>query len=37
MNFAEQLVYWYLRLNGYFPITNFVLHQVQNTGRAMPI
>jgi len=26
MNFAEQLVYWYLRLNGFFPITNFVLH-----------
>lgn len=27
MNFAEGLVYWYLRLNGFFPITNFVLHQ----------
>jgi len=26
MNFAEQLVYWYLRLNGFFPLTNFVLH-----------
>jgi hypothetical protein len=26
MNFAEELVYWYLRLNGFFPITNFVLH-----------
>ena len=27
MNFAEELVYWYLRLNGFFPITNFVLHR----------
>jgi hypothetical protein len=26
MNFAESLVYWYLRLNGFFPITDFVLH-----------
>lgn len=27
MNFAEELVYWYLRLNGFFPLTNFVLHR----------
>lgn len=26
MNFAEQLSYWYLRLNGFLPLTNFVLH-----------
>ena len=26
MNFAEQLAYWYLRRNGFFPLTNFVLH-----------
>jgi hypothetical protein len=26
MNFAEQLAYWYLRLNGFIPLTNFVLH-----------
>lgn len=26
MNFAEQLTYWYLRLNGFVPLTNFVLH-----------
>src|SRR5260221_5710349 len=25
-NFAEQLTYWYLRLNGFLPLTNFVLH-----------
>jgi hypothetical protein len=30
VNYAEGLVYWYLRLNGFFPITNFVLHA---TGR----
>lgn len=26
MNFSEQLAYWYLRLNGFFPLSNFVLH-----------
>lgn len=26
MNFGEQLAYWYLRLNGFFPLSNFVLH-----------
>jgi hypothetical protein len=25
-NFAETMVYWYLRFNGFFPLTNFVLH-----------
>lgn len=27
MNFGEAFGYWYLRLNGFFPMTNFVLHQ----------
>ena len=27
-NYGEVLSYWYLRLNGFFPITNFVLHDV---------
>jgi hypothetical protein len=26
MNFSEQLAYWYLRLNGFFPLADFVLH-----------
>ncbi|MBW5447627.1 hypothetical protein GE107_16335 [Cohnella sp. CFH 77786] len=26
-NYAEELVYWYLRFNGFFPLTNFVLHR----------
>jgi len=26
-NFGETLAYWYLRLNGFFPISNFVLHR----------
>jgi hypothetical protein len=26
MNYAEALGYWYLRLNGFFPLGNFVLH-----------
>jgi hypothetical protein len=32
MNYAEELAYWYFRLNGFFPITNFVLHR----GAGMP-
>ncbi|MBD0371452.1 MAG: hypothetical protein ICV60_11490 [Pyrinomonadaceae bacterium] len=27
MNFGEALTYWYLRLNGFFPLSNFVLHR----------
>ena len=26
MNYGETLVYWFLRLNGFFPLRNFVLH-----------
>jgi hypothetical protein len=27
MNFGETLSYWYLRLNGFFPLSDFVLHR----------
>lgn len=27
MNFGETLAYWYLRLNGFIPMTNLVLHE----------
>lgn len=27
MNFGETLGYWYLRLNGFIPMANFVLHE----------
>ena len=27
MNYGEELGYWYLRLNGFFPVTNFVIHR----------
>ena len=27
MNFGESLAYWYFRLNGFIPLTNFVLHR----------
>jgi hypothetical protein len=27
MNYGEELVYWYLRLNGFFPINDFVVHK----------
>ena len=26
MNYGDTLTYWYLRLNGFFPLRNFVLH-----------
>ncbi|AJE50923.1 hypothetical protein NS115_05195 [Paenibacillus jamilae] len=32
-NFGEELVYWYLRLNGFFLINNFVLH-LNSEGRT---
>lgn len=28
MNFAEELAYWYLRLNGFFLLQNFILHHL---------
>lgn len=33
MNFAETTAYWYFRLNGFFPIVNFVQHGVAITRR----
>ena len=27
INFSEEIAYWYLRLNGFFPISNFVIHK----------
>lgn len=30
MNWSEELTSWYLRLNGFFPLTNFVVHRQQN-------
>lgn len=27
MNYGEEIAYWYLRLNGFFPIPNFVVHR----------
>lgn len=32
-NFGEELVYWYLRFNGFFTLNNFVLHH-NSSGRA---
>jgi hypothetical protein len=28
MNYGETLAYWYLRLNGFFLLQNFVLHPI---------
>jgi hypothetical protein len=27
MDYGEELAYWYLRLNGFFPLKNFVVHR----------
>lgn len=27
MDYGEELAYWYLRLNGFFPLRNFVIHR----------
>ena len=29
-NNGERIVYWYLRLNGFFPLENFVIHRTQD-------
>lgn len=34
MNYAEKMTYWYLRLNGFFPLANFVLHREGSRGGA---
>ena len=34
MNFGETLTYWYLRLNGFIPMRNFVLHRRNIEGHA---
>lgn len=33
-NYAEQLAYWYLRLNGFFLVSNYVYHQIQEDEKA---
>lgn len=33
-NYAEQLAYWYLRLNGFFLVSNYVYHQIQEDDEA---
>ena len=33
MNFGESLAYWYFRLNGFLPLTNFVLHRPDSLRR----
>ena len=29
-NYGEELAYWYLRLNGFFLIENFVIHNQEH-------
>ncbi len=34
MNYGETLAYWYLRLNGFLPIRNFVLHRTPQSNES---
>jgi hypothetical protein len=35
MNYAETIAHWYLRLNGFFPLSDFVLHRTGEPGREL--
>jgi len=32
MNYGEEIAYWYFRLNGFFPLVNFVVHRTEEIG-----
>lgn len=34
MNYGETLAYWYLRLNGFFLLNNFVVHRTPGNQKA---
>lgn len=37
MNYGEEITYWYLRLNGFFPLTNFVIHRVDDNAHPSDV
>ena len=37
MNHSEWIAYWYLRLNGFFLVHNFVIHRIPPYGRSTEI
>src|SRR5690349_10390205 len=37
VNYGEDIAYWYLRLNGFFPLTNFVLHPATGGERTSDV
>jgi hypothetical protein len=37
INYGEDIAYWYLRLNGFFPLSNFVLHGTPGGDRTSDI
>ncbi len=34
MNYGEEYAFWYLRLNGFFPLSNFVIHKSGDVSRT---
>lgn len=37
LNYGEDLAYWYLRLNGFVPMTDYVLHEVPGLEQASDV
>jgi len=37
MNYGEEISYWYFRLNGFFPLVNFVVHRTKEIRHSTDI
>ena len=37
MNYGEEISYWYFRLNGFFPLVNFVVHRTEEIKHSTDI
>ncbi|HEX8671949.1 MAG TPA: hypothetical protein VF710_08680 [Longimicrobium sp.] len=37
INYGEEIAYWYLRLNGFFLVTNFVVHQSSRVAHSADV
>jgi hypothetical protein len=36
-NYGEEIAYWYLRLNGFFPIRNFIVHRCEDIDNSSDV